>query len=483
MSTEKRRTRLGATPWILASAALLTLFLIGLPSRRSERLPARDEDVALADGDGRHAEYAYFFRDPALECRIFEICFLDRDPDQEVDRERLRRRIAELGPSAIQVVFGVLTGEFQLDPDRPPPELTLGAYQLPQDLPGLEDLLVESLWEFDPAATVGHVDNVTPQDATIALRLASTRVLAGVRDPAAFETLLRIFVETDPIQFRRPHVRAEFAEALRRRLSEDPHGFDAARDALSELDPAALPILVDAVPVQASGAGWSLLFDLLEQDAALDALVVRRICDLAGGLHDDALEHTLWRVHWLIDNPAWEIRRDSAVALGKLRDPDSCPMLIQMLGDEDRRVANAALWALRELSGRTFEAQPGLWTNWYEEQRAWFEGPAAQLERDLGSERRAEVIRAVALLSQRPLFRHHAAAVLGPLLWHPDPEVVRAVCAALGQLDSRRAVVALVGRLDGSGAEEVALARAALGHLTGLELPPEHDLWVAALGL
>lgn len=75
------------------------------------------------------------------------------------------------------------------------------------------------------------------------------------------------------------------------------------------------------------------------------------------------------------------------------------------------------------------------------------------------------------------------AEALGPLLWHDDMNLVQAVCPALEQLGSQRAVPFLVERLADRPDQATQAVRVTLRSLTGLDLPAEQEAWHAALGL
>jgi len=470
----------------LALAGVVSVLLAGVPTMRVlSRWTTRVEDRPGARS-GWGDEYADFFGDREqreLEGRLFEILFVPTHLGEEPDQGELRRRIVELGPGVLPLVMGALSGDLVLRPDTPPAGLELAPTVELRPLPDRDVLLVGALLDFDPRLVLDLLDRQVTEQSRVGQRLIAARVLGGLRDPRSLAVLLRIMRQTEPIQFERPHVVAYYEEALAGVLAGRPEGLSELRRDAEGLAPKILPIVVAAVPFQGSSEGAKLVFDLLDLDSSLAPAVLDRISEVAGTLHDAELDDTLWQVHWLVDNPDANIRREAALALGNLQDSTSCPKLIQMLQDSDRRVVGAALWALRNMSERNFAADVQLWLGWYEDERAWFEGPAVELESELRSPDPARVTHAVALLCHHPLFKHRLAATLGPLLLGEDPGTAATACAALGQLGSRRAVPFLVARLEYPEDAVTADVRRTLEVLTGLSLPAAGEAWNEALGL
>ena len=59
------------------------------------------------------------------------------------------------------------------------------------------------------------------------------------------------------------------------------------------------------------------------------------------------------------------VREDAVEALRLLGKPDGLPGLVQALGDSDYKVRNAAMDALRELTGAKIENDVKAWQEWW----------------------------------------------------------------------------------------------------------------------
>lgn len=472
-------TGLGWANLLVIGACLGVILLAGVPlSKRFVALLERGAGPSFG-GD----EYTYFFDDHELERRLYSALYFPAHHGEDLEAEVLELRIVGLGPDVVPVILGVLCGDLQLLPGHPPQGLELQPLEEERFLPNRDVLLVAALWRFEPRHIYDPLARWMSDDPSLGQRLIATRVLAKLEDQRSPELLLRILASTEPSELARPHVRAHFETAIAGVLERYPEGIEQIRRTSDSIDPAALDLVVHGMPFGDSGAGLDLILELLEQEPDLGPAVLSRISSLAESTQGAVLDDALWKLEWLVDHADWEIRRGAAIALGKLQDPNSCPQLIRMLEDSERRVGKAALWALRGMSSRNFAADPDLWQGWYEGELSWFEGPCVALEIDLASEDPAAVVRAVGLLCHRPLFRNHMAESLAPVLWNEDPALVQVVCAALEQLGSQRALPHLVKRLADVEDEATPAIRNSLQGLTGLELPAEQEAWSAALGL
>ena len=443
---ERERGRFSAARVALALAASCALLLIALPRSwfRGTGGGERDEvaDSQLTRGGERDD----------LERQLWRIL---REPRVTAHAHEARvAELAALGPEAVPLLFSVLC-------------------QGP-----LEDrTLIEALVRLPRRPVLEHLRGAATGEAPLEPRLVAARVLGRIAEGESLEILLEVAAGIDPPQLEQVRVRRCIEGALIRILRGHPEAILILQRDLLRLPEPLLPIVARSLPAGRHALGLEVLFDLLDRDPSLDAVVLERVSSLAGSPHDSALDGSLWRVRGLTDSPDWEVRRGSALALGHLQDPTSVPQLIRMLEDPDPRVGQSALWALRNLSERRLGGDPRRWTDWYEGERAWFETVGSRLVEDLRSEDPEAVVAAAARLCRRPLYRHTAAAVLGPLLGRGDPRIARAIAPALQRTGSRRAVPYLVPGLQHPDPEVARAAHAALEALTGLSLPPEREVW------
>ncbi len=466
---KKGTGRLTATAIALTAASLGVLLLIGVTLRSAE-----PEILPGPAYDGEADE---------LERELWQIL---RQPRFKTAREReeVVAEVVALGPAAIPLVFAVLSGEFAETFEAEGRARFERASEVAGVDGSLQDqVLFEALGRMPADAVLDHLERVMSGPASLECRLVAARLLPRLPGRRALSVLLELAGGMEPLHLAHIRVQQPIEAALLAILQAEPDATRVLDRDLHRLPDELLPLVARSLPVGRHSEGLKVLFELLDRDPTLDAVVLRRVSELAGTVHDQALDDSLWHIHWLMNNPDWNLRRESAVALGNLQDPTSCPQLIRMLEDADRRVRQGALWALRNMSERLFDEDPRRWREWYREEALWFETTAVTLEEQLLSGDKALVVGAVAGLCQRVLYRHHAAQQLGPLVLHEDPQLVEVACQALAQVGSRRAVPFLVRGLEHPEERVVQAAWKSLKMVTGLSLAPERSAWENELGL
>jgi HEAT repeat protein len=216
---------------------------------------------------------------------------------------------------------------------------------------------------------------------------------------------------------------------------------------------------------------------MLGRDRDLDLVLLPQIASLSesavGGLSQDQFS---WIRPFLADED-WRVRREAALALGRMQDHRSYEELVGCLSDEQRLVQQAGLWALRRMSGKNFDDDAAGWRSWFAEESHWFETRGVVLIESLRDADPAIVIDAVRELVQRPLFKHETAEALAVTLRNPNPLVVTGAAAALAELGSVRAVRPLCEALSSSDGGARRAAHAALVRLTGHTWPLDSDEW------
>lgn len=175
-------------------------------------------------------------------------------------------------------------------------------------------------------------------------------------------------------------------------------------------------------------------------------------------------------------------QRASALALAALRDADALPALIAALrASEDAHLTEALLRALRATSGLALPAKASVWELWYTEELAWRASEAPRLVAELRGGKPVLVIDAIRQLVRHPFASRHFVEDLVPLLRHGNPDVVRATCQALVELDMPNAIVPLIEQLERTDVENQ--VEQALKQLTGWPAQADADAWRAKLAL
>lgn len=272
--------------------------------------------------------------------------------------------------------------------------------------------------------------------------------------------------------------RIELALVAILRKDAEPRTYEVVRDLLSQVDGERRITLVECVGQARSPYALQALSGWLGRDRALDLAIVRAIGRLPGHWDDGTVSASL---RGLIEDPRPELRREVAIALGRFRDGQSAEGLVTLLSDPDEEVRESAHWALVNLSGLHFALDPDRWRRWLEEETAWWEveGPV-WLER-LESDQVGTVLEAIHVLSRRTLFHASASDLLIPFTLHPNPEVRRTACLALGRIGVGASVPSLVEALQDDDAAVRSAAAGALRAITGEDRGTEYEDWAGLL--
>ncbi len=169
-------------------------------------------------------------------------------------------------------------------------------------------------------------------------------------------------------------------------------------------------------------------------------------------------ESTMQTLTAYLDVEPVSLRIEAVQILSRLGDSALIPRLIELMSDRDRGIREQALIGLQLMSATRLPADPERWQAWYEEESQWLASRADALLEQLQARDSAVAFRAMRELSQARLFRRRIATGLTRALWHHDPNVRVAACAAMQIIDSPVAVPALVDVL---GDQDEAVAKAA----------------------
>jgi HEAT repeat protein len=269
-------------------------------------------------------------------------------------------------------------------------------------------------------------------------------------------------------------------DSLERILDRDARGYVQLEAQFAKVPASLRPLLVQAISSRESLAGLSVLARLLGDHAELDASLLTGISRCSSRLappFDSAVNDAVRRT---LDASSPELLRDAAMASGRLEDSEAIPHLIGLLSHQDRDVRESAHWALCKISGLSFAADAKAWTPWLQAEQSWWQESAADLLSELESADRARALALVQQLARRRYPRHQLAAELTRGLAHPDATVRCLTCVALGQMQSRSAVAALLLRLEDSEDAVREQAHRALRAITGADLPAGRAAWAQA---
>jgi HEAT repeat protein len=168
--------------------------------------------------------------------------------------------------------------------------------------------------------------------------------------------------------------------------------------------------------------------------------------------------------------------RESAYALGRLKRSEAVSSLIGRLNDSDEDVRSASLWALRNITGKSYGRDISRWQLWMKDQLK-----NSELEYRILVEHFASATKKrPSILEDLPklvLLRQKVTAFALAQLTHADFRVRAAACNVLAQTGTFEVIPPLIERLR-DGSKEVSFgAWRALKVLTGQRLPNRYSDW------
>jgi len=434
---------------VRGAAVLLALAWIAPPARAAARANAqeargeRDEGVEASSVEGEIA--LWLSSTPALAAS---------------EREARLARVAAFGTSAAEALIAVWND----------PATTAGA----------RPLVLEALRSLAEADVLRAVESVRAGTTSAAERSGCLHVLGEVGSAASIDVVLELLATAGE-----PAVSAGLARALSaalpRILERDARAHERLEAAARGLDERRVWLLVEALEHAPSSTAALVVSEALQLHPALADPALHALAEIA---------RSSWV--WLADGPRAELRRwldapepaikkCAAVALARLRDPETAVAMLAWLEHGGERDRKTAVWCLETILGVTLPAELRRWRALCDEELAWKERRGRRSIATLDSRNPTTVVQVIGELSRARLHRHDVAAELTPLLASPNPGIQRAVCGALARLGSARAVPALVAALDDPDDERRGWALDALRELTGRELTDPKD-WRALVG-
>jgi hypothetical protein len=129
------------------------------------------------------------------------------------------------------------------------------------------------------------------------------------------------------------------------------------------------------------------------------------------------------------------LRREAALAVGRLGDDESLPLLVALMEGESGPRRNA-WWALKAITGRSFREDARPWSRWVAAEQAWWRDRSGAVLAELRSADEAVVAAAVQEIATHRYRRHELALELSAIAGEGGADRARLVCSALVQLGS-----------------------------------------------
>jgi len=390
---------------------------------------------------------------------------MERGPD--VDAEA-RDAIAALGPRAVQPILRLLGGE--------------GAEEKPEDGPDLhgpecEAIMFEALAAWPQNKVLSEIGLYGNGDVPLARKLLAIRTLGTLGRGRALSVALGLISQIEPMHLSRPFVGRSIEGSLGAILQRDHTSLSRLEKRIDSMEPPMLGAIARVLGADGRRRSIDLLATLLERDSKLDDTVLHEFASLNSICAQGASERSRSAVRRYMNHADPRVRRTAVLALGRLHDVASYGPFVELLEDEDRRLSNAALWSLRELTGLHYDKTPSEWTGWHDEQRTWLSSEAPGLGQQVLDPDPGTALAAARKLAAQSLYREQSAAYLGPAARHPDQNTAMAICSALGRLGTPAALQPLTEALDDSRPGVRRAAHRSLQEITGEALAEDVQAW------
>ena len=257
----------------------------------------------------------------------------------------------------------------------------------------------------------------------LATRTAAIRRLGEVGELDSIVHILRISLG-DP-EIRRP-AWAATTNILERH--PEPSHYVEVYNLFNRVPPDARIRLASCVADADSIHGARLLSDILGPDPELDQALLSGLLRMTGVTQDPSI---MAKLRGVLGSNRDHLRRDAAHVLGSLKDYESIPNLIALLGDGHQAVRKGAHWSLRNISGLSLPPNAARWRYWYQRETKWWVKKSDEAAADISSGSPARIVAAIHSLAERSLHRDQAEKLLRSVSEHKSESVRGAVHSAL----------------------------------------------------
>jgi hypothetical protein len=330
------------------------------------------------------------------------------------------------------------------------------------------------------------LESIQPKDVTPEERLATQAIgIAVLGEIGATPDDVRLAIDLskakNPDEGINSQVSPVFEGAIERMLRRRPSLYSDVGLVIAKTTPTIQASLIAAIGATCCRDASQCLARLLGRWPAIDRLLIQQIGRRSGKAPIVLSPTDVAALRHFLESRETTLRREAALAVGRFEDPEAVGALIDLLGDPDRGVQENAHWALRQITGLRFHLDPKRWRGWHDQERAWWTTAAPGLIEMLDSENPVPTAGAIRELSLRRLFRNEVTDKLVPLLAARNRKVSKIAFAAVENLESERAIPALIDLLGDSDGSVQADALHALCRITGESHPAARADWEAFL--
>lgn len=394
------------------------------------------------------------------------------------DTGPLAERIVRAGPGAAAAAFDVLI-------ERRVPQV--GADDAPQTLSAPQRaILLEAVQRMPREAVRALVADRLRAETTepSAVALASVHVLGAIGGAADLQRIAALAPHkpSDGGALTRDG-RTALRDAAAAILARDPRAWAFLADVVRTSDRSVARALIEAAAVRPDPRALEVLFRSALAHRDLAPLAVASVQKVGPSLDGDVTREF---VSWMaaeLGGARREHRQGLLQGIGVLDDGTHAHILIEALEDEETEVREAATWALRRLTGFGYPSTPEPWRAWLRDEAVWNELAREAARAELSADDPSRVAEALRAYAGRRCWRESLAEDVALVLERSEPGLRLAACEVLEGLGALSAIRPMAGLLDApeEGVREAAWR--ALGSISGLELPRDPRLALAALDL
>ncbi len=182
-------------------------------------------------------------------------------------------------------------------------------------------------------------------------------------------------------------------------------------------------------------------------------------------------------VRRLLKSEDTQVKREAALALGRLQDIDSVDSLITLLQNDNRGIRKNAYWALKNITGLRFPDNYTRWKVWWDSESGKYRKKREALLNVLRTGTNDERLKAIDKLTAIRFGSKQITTALLSQITSGDKRIRIKACEALGSIGARDAVPDLVKQLDDIEQSVQKAAHSALKAITGQNLPQDMKEW------
>ena len=276
---------------------------------------------------------------------------------------------------------------------------------------------------------------------------------------------------------------SEFEAAVTRLIQEDSQALDEVSDLIRACDKTLRPALVRSIGSGGRPEGLRLLLDIANGRGELGTLAIAQVGRL--GASPDLAVNRDWAefLSGVLRGEDGPNIRLALIAAGTIEAYSAMDEILAMAREGSGR-SRDAFWALRKMTGLTLPDDADRWETWLEGEREWFKREFPGILQDLRTGNQAVALRAARTISAHRYCRDLIVMELEAAVDVVDHRTRPAICSALGNLGSMRAIPILLELLEFGTPGTSAAAQAALVRLTGRrDVAADSRLWIEELGL